>query len=116
MKPLPPAFSFERIMVSNAILMSQGKTSFWSKFEKKAFFQDDAFFSFPLTRLFKKKPTKQKTTVGMQLGSRAVIEASTYISFAVSQRITGLSIVTWEFIEGDIVYKLIKISSSEMSF
>lgn len=50
----------------------------------------------------------------MQLGSRPVIDANSYITFAVSQLITGLSIV--RFIEGDIVYKLIKISSSEMSF
>lgn len=52
----------------------------------------------------------------MQLGSRPVIDANSYITFAVSQLITGLSIVRWGFIEGDIVYKLIKISSSEMSF
>lgn len=46
-KPLPPAFSFERIMISNAIFMSQGKTSFWIKFEKVAFFQGAFFFPFP---------------------------------------------------------------------
>lgn len=73
-------------------------------------------FSFPLTRLLKKNAQNKKTTVGMQLGSRPVTDANSYITFAVSQLITGLSIVRWGFIEGDIVYKLIKISSSEMSF
>lgn len=45
-KPLPP-FSFERIMISNVILMSQWKTSLWVKFEKKAFFPGGFYFFFP---------------------------------------------------------------------
>lgn len=57
-----------------------------------------------------------KKPVVMQLGSRATTDAKPYITFAVSQLVTGLSIVKWEFIEGDIAYKLIKISFSEVSF
>jgi len=52
----------------------------------------------------------------MQLGSRAAIDAKSYITFADSQLVTGLSIVRWEFTEGGIAYKLIKISFSEVSF
>lgn len=52
----------------------------------------------------------------MQLGSKAAINAKSYITFAVSQLVTGLSIVRYEFIEGDIAYKLIKISFSGVSF
>lgn len=57
-----------------------------------------------------------KKTVGMQLGSRAAIDAKSYITFAVSQLVTGLCIVRWEFTGSDIAYKLIKISFSEVSF
>lgn len=115
MKPLPPAFSFERIMISNAILMSQGKTLSWNQFEKKFvfFFSRKVFFfssfSFPLTWL-------HETPVGIQLGSRSLLGAKSYITFVISQLVIGLSIVRLEFIEGDIAYKLIKISFSEVSF
>lgn len=49
----------------------------------------------------------------MQLGSR---DAKSYITSAVLQLVTELSIVRQEFIEGDIAYKVIKISFSEVSF
>lgn len=54
--------------------------------------------------------------MGIQLGSRSLLGAKSYITFVISQLVIGLSIVRLEFIEGDIAYKLIKISFSEVSF
>lgn len=52
----------------------------------------------------------------MQLGSRTAIDAKSYITTAISQLFTGVSIIKWELIEDDIAYKLIKISFSEVPF